>query len=220
MEEFSEYQAIAPNGMAIHGSDKGAIVRFEQLVEPDEEKTKETGVQQYKTTEIIYIRFAGQRDEMARPVLYEDTATQISDLKRFPRQWEAYKNQTKVVHDGVPLEHWPPLNKAQVLQLKSMDIHTVEQLSCVSDANLTWMGARQMRDNAVAWLEEAKSGAEVMKLKMQNEELQKQLLAMKNQLDALAGQVKKPEVKAEPVVAPEPEPEIAPIKRTMRKNNG
>jgi hypothetical protein len=66
-----------------------------------------------------------------------------------------------------------------------MNSHTVEMLADVSDANLSWMGARGMRDKAKAWLEQAKGGAALSKLQAENESLRADLDAMKAQIAAL-----------------------------------
>jgi len=217
MEEFSDYQSIAQDGTVVHGSDKSAIVRFEEEVILDEEATKQSGFPKYRTIDMIYIRFAGQRDEYARQVLMEDTPTQLADIKRFPRQWEAYKSKKEQVMDGYPITQWAVLTKAQALELKGRGIHTVEQLAGVIDSNLTWMGARQMRDNAIAWLEEAEAGTAVAKLTSENSELRLQIEALQNQINALANVVKKSDNfseqgKNEQVV------NIQPVKRMMGKN--
>jgi hypothetical protein len=217
MDEFSDYQSISQDGTVVYGSDKSAIVRFEEEVILDEEATKQSGFPKYRTIDMIYIRFAGQRDEYARQVLMQDTPTQLADIKRFPRQWEAYKNKTEQVIDGYPITQWAVLTKAQALELKGRGIHTVEQLAGVIDSNLTWMGARQMRDNALAWLEEAEAGTAVAKLTSENSELRLQIEAMQNQINSLANVMKRPE--NFPVVENnEQVVNIQPVKRMMKKD--
>jgi hypothetical protein len=215
MSEFLDYQSIAQDGTAIHGSDKSAIVRFEETPILDEEATKEQGYPKYKTIDMIFIRFAGQRDEMARQVLYEDTPTQLSDLKRFPNQWAAYKAQREQVSDGFPITEWALLNKAQALELKSRGIHTVEQLASISDANLNFMGARNLRDNAMVWLDDAKDGSASIKLKAENDELKLQIQALQNQINAISGQVKKISQEVKPEID---DNDIVPIKRKLNRN--
>lgn len=214
MDEFSDYQSISQDGTVVYGSDKSAIVRFEEEVILDEEATKQSGFPKYRTIDMIYIRFAGQRDEYARQVLMEDTSTQLADIKRFPRQWEAYKNKKEQVMDGYPITQWAVLTKAQAMELKGRGIHTVEQLAGVIDSNLNWMGARQMRDNAVAWLEEAEAGTALAKLGAENAELKLQLQALQNQMNGFAQVIKKEEVKK----YDEPVDNIQPMKRMMKKD--
>lgn len=213
-EEFSDYQSISQDGTVVYGSDKSAIVRFEEEVILDEDATRISGFPKYRTIDMIFIRFAGQRDEYARQVLMEDTPTQLSDIKRFPRHWDAYKNKKEQVIDGYPITQWAVLTKAQAMELKGRGIHTVEQLAGVIDSNLNWMGARQMRDNAVAWLEEAEAGTALAKLTAENNDLKLQLQALQNQMNGFAQMIKKEET----VKYDEPVANIQPMKRMMKKD--
>jgi nucleotidyltransferase/DNA polymerase involved in DNA repair len=135
--------------------------------------------------------------------------------ERFPRQYEAFSKQQEQVQDGTPIEHWPPLNKAQALELKAMNIHTVEMLAGTSDVNLKWMGARQLRENARAWLSEAENGAEVIKLRNQLEELKLQIEGMQNQNSGFSASKKQDTVIQSNDAAPESEA-IKPIVTKMR----
>jgi hypothetical protein len=62
--------------------------------------------------------------------------------------------------------------------MKGLGIHTIEQLSGVSDTNLTWFGARELRDRARAWLDAAKDQTSVVT------KLQAEIEALRADLEA------------------------------------
>jgi hypothetical protein len=71
------------------------------------------------------------------------------------------------------------------MELKAMHIHTVEQLAGISDQNLTWLGARELRDKADAWLKQANSGKEVLRLEAVNAQLTEDLALLRAQVKEL-----------------------------------
>jgi len=66
--------------------------------------------------------------------------------------------------------------------LKALNIHTVELLAGLSDGNLTFMGARTMRDKAKAYLAKANENADAVKFAEDTANLQAQIDALTNQL--------------------------------------
>ena len=68
-------------------------------------------------------------------------------------------NEDELV-EGTPIEEWPILNRAQVDELRYMNIRTVEQLANVSDTNAQgMMGINMLRQKAQTYLENAKDAA-------------------------------------------------------------
>lgn len=169
-----------------HGDDSGLYVEFSMEAVQNEEKSLAEGHPVYEEKEYITIRIAGDTKTVRkRPVQLEWSGNTPPDQERWPRQYQAFKNQQKQVMEGMPLEQWPLMNKADVMMVKGLNIYTVEQLSALGDNALTWLGARTWRDKAVAYLAEAKKGAGVAKLQAENEQLKMQMEALKNQMDAL-----------------------------------
>lgn len=178
---FLEPTQISRNGVAVYGADEGLFVEFD-YGDPvqDMEQTALQGRPIFKDVIIVRIIVPGDNTtERVRPVIYESTPNQRSDLERFPRQWEAFQRQAPQTCDGTPLEQWPMVNKAQIRELKAQNIHTVEHLAAVADVNLKWMGARTLRDNAKVWLEEAEAGAGVARVQHENQQLKNELESLK-----------------------------------------
>lgn len=200
------------------GGDSGTFAEFYTEAVLDQAQSEIQGRQVYKNVDMIKMMFAGNNTTVRiRPVQLKQEGNVPADPDRFPKQWAAFKNSQEQVQDGMPIEQWPPISKALAMELKAMKIHTVEALASVTDANLTWMGARQMRDNAKAWLAEAESGAETIRLRNQVEQLQEQIKALMNQNAGFSTSQKQQQVVTSTQAAPIPEAlEIKPFVSKMR----
>ncbi|WP_186260016.1 chromosome partitioning protein ParA [Burkholderia gladioli] len=170
-----------------HGDDSGLFVEFSLEPIHQEAESEKQGRPIYKDVAHIRIHFAGDRTKMIfRPVKMQDDQQGPSDPRRFPRQWAAFQEQRSQVQEGTPLEHWPPLSRSEVMSMKAMHIHTVEQLAAMADSNLSWLGARELREKAIAWLKNAEGGKEVVRLTAENEQLRTDLDAQREQTRELA----------------------------------
>lgn len=158
-----------------HGSDASLIVEF--VMEPVFMEAKSTGAGRkiYEDRPYIHIRFPGDKTrEIFRPI-------QEDDKDRFHRQWAAFERQNVQSHTGTPIEQYPPLSKAQVLELKAINVHTVEQLANIPDSagHTVGMGFRELRSTAQKWLENANGGAAVTSMQAEIERLKADLEAQK-----------------------------------------
>jgi len=198
-----------------HGDDSGLFVRFYSDAILNQQKSDIEGRPIYDQAEMCEILFAGDN---TKTKVGRATDGNPPYYLRFPTQYAAFKQQLEIVQDGTPIEHWPPITKAQALELKAMNIHTVEMLASIADVNLKWMGARQLRENAKVWLSEAESGKESIRLNKQIEELQMQIEAMRNQKNGFSASQKQEQVlQSESIAPPSLEaPEIKPIVTKMR----
>jgi len=198
-----------------HGDDSGLFVRFYSDAILNQQKSDIEGRPIYDQCEMVEILFAGDN---SKTKVGRATDGNPPYYLRFAKQYEAFKKQLEVVQDGTPIEHWPPITKAQALELKAMNIHTVEMLANVPDVNLKWMGARQLRENAKAWLSEAEAGKETIKLRNEVEELRAQIEALTNQKVGFSSSQKETKVLQSEQAAPSTEaPDIKPIATKMRK---
>jgi hypothetical protein len=205
------------NYQVSYGDDRSVFAQFFSDAVLDQDQTKTQGRPIYKTVNMLRITFPGDNTkEIVRIVRMEPSGNTPSDPDRFPRQWAAFQNQEHQVVDGTPIEQWPPITKAQAMELKALKIYTVEQLASMPDGNLKWMGARQLQANARAWLEEAESGKKTIDLQNQIEALTRQIQAMQNQNAGFSASEKKEAVLESAVAAPIPEAEIKPIVTKMR----
>lgn len=177
-----------------HGDDSQLCPEFYDREILDNAASEREGRPIYKTIPYCKIIFPGDKTKVKdEPV---DFVGQLGGRPphpdRFPRQWDAYKNQREQVADGTSLLEWAPLPRNEAMELKGLKIHTVEQLAALPDTSLTWLGARQWRDKAKAWLEQASGGAATMKLQAENDVLRGDVDMLKRQIAELAA-MKSPE---------------------------
>ncbi len=201
-----------------HGSDAGLFVEFYMKSKKMEFESIKQGRYIGHDIPWISIRFPGNRlmtvDKPAK-LSYDDGEDQSMPLdnERFPKQWNAFIAQKEQVQVGTPLEEWAILNKSEVLELKSIHIHTVEQLAHAPDTALTWLGARETRKKAIAFLAQAKDGGEISRLISENDTLKNDMAFLKEQM-RLAG------LKTEREAGiPVSEGSIPPLPKAKRKYN-
>lgn len=111
-----------------------------------------------------------------------------ADKEKFPKAWARFQAQEADAQEGTPLEQWPQMSRSLVKECKYYEIHTVEQLANLSDANVTKMGMGyvELRNKAKAYLVaaagtagETAQAAENQRLKDMIADLQKQMAELK-----------------------------------------
>lgn len=147
----------------------------------------------YEPKTMIRIFSPGQPTPKIFAAQLTDLPNRKSDPHRFPAAWESFKNKTKIVHDGHPIDMWAPLTATDALNLKARNIHTVEQLAAVPDTMLEAPGFlnRQLRDKAVVYIKSQGDGSLAMKLQSKLdtqdrtiEELNKTVMELKNLINS------------------------------------
>jgi hypothetical protein len=127
------------------------------------------------------------------------------DKQRFPREWALFEQNRGDEVVGFRIEEWPILSKGQVMTLKAVNVHTVEQVAALGDQALgnLGMGFRKLQKQAQALLEHASGTAVTEKLAAENEELKQEMQRIKDLLlaqgkdDKPKGKKKKQEKKHE-----------------------
>lgn len=175
-----------------HGDDNGLYVEFTMEAVQNEEKSLEAGRPIFEEKEYITIRIVGDTKTVRkRPVKIDWSANTPPDAERWPRQYQAFKNQQTQTVEGTPVTEWPQITRADAMSLKAMNIHTLEQLASLGDNNLQWLGARKMRDMALAWMKQAEDGKGIAQLQSKYDKLEADYTALKNELAALTEEKKK-----------------------------
>jgi hypothetical protein len=186
------------NLQVTHGDDSKLFVEFTMEAIHQEFESEKQGRPIFKDVPHIRIHFPGDRTkQIFRPVKMEGSAQMPGDPERFPRLWGQFIAKAEQVQTGTPVEEWPPLTKSQAMEFKAMHIHTVEQLAGIADNNLTWLGAREMREKARSWLANADGGKEVVRLQAELEKRDADIDDLKRQMKELAALVHAPD--GEPV---------------------
>lgn len=101
-------------------------------------------------TDVEYVEILVPGDAKSIPCHLVDDVM----IRRFPHQYRAWKAGLDMAAEGTPIELLVGAT-AQMFQLKSLNIHTVEQVAGLSDGQLgaVGMGGRDLRDRATRFLE-------------------------------------------------------------------
>lgn len=165
------------------------VPRF--YVEPvkDELESKKQGRPIYRDVEMCEIRMAANKQTIPVFPAHDVWQTQIgpdgeredvSYAMRFPEQYRRFKANEAQALTGTPLEELPFLTAAKRMELKALSILTAEALAALDGQSLKnlGMGGRELKNQAVAYLENATGSAVVTRLAAENTSLQQQLAAL------------------------------------------
>lgn len=117
-----------------------------------------------------------------------ETPAKEQHKQEYRRQYERFEKGMKDVVDGTPLNMWPVVNKSQVKECEFFEIRSVEQLAELSDSTCKRMGMgyMELRSKAKAWILSAKDSALVTRQAAENDRLQGEIEALKEQIAQLA----------------------------------
>lgn len=137
-------------GHVAFADDARLAVRFFKGKEIHGLESKEAGRPIYVGIDMCAIRQPGERDE------WHGRATPEHQT-RFPKQWEAYKNNMEYVPDGTPLDVIFPAEPDTVANLRGLKVYTVEQLAGLQEAAISriGMGGRNLVVKAQKFMEAA-----------------------------------------------------------------
>lgn len=205
--------------MARYGSDTGLHVEFFMRPVYMEFLSEKAGREIWEDRPFVTIAQPGAKSDLTREVPMEDlsrmipikgTPNRISDPERFPRHWEAFRSQNEQAQTGLPLEQCAFISKSRVLEFKAQKIHTCEQLSELPDSivQTLGLGARELRDQAKAYLDDAQRVALLRSSQAEARSLRDEMEAMRQQLALLSaaqnGVVPAPLAPASNAVVPDP----------------
>lgn len=160
------------------GDSKLFVVFFNGAVVNDA-KSLEAGRPIHDDVEMVKIIIPGQRDSV---VAYATPDYQY----RFPKQWAQFKNNKEQVGSGTPLSELTWMTAAQVADLKAMNVHTVEQLAGISDAQAhSFMGFHGLKQRAETYLEAARGNAPLVKMQAALEDRDEQIAALQAQINQI-----------------------------------
>jgi hypothetical protein len=158
------------------------VVTFKYLPMENAAESLKAGRPIFEDVEVCEIRAPGMRDWKVFPAHFfarwvddpfTGTQRQETYAERFQhqyRQFQAHAAQTKT---GTPLDYAKFLTDARRAELRAMNVYTVEALAAVDGAELKnlGMGARDLKNQAIAYLEETKNGAVSKQMEVELEAL-------------------------------------------------
>jgi len=117
---------------------------------------------------------------------------QEKDKFEYSREWDLYERGKEQTAEGIPLSEWPVLGgedaaKAEITRLNSHSVYTVEAMAAVSDAGLIQIGhgAMDLRKKAKIYLEESAPKAAAANMRVLNDKLEAENLALQTRVSAL-----------------------------------
>ena len=174
----------------------------------NEAASKSAGRPIFDQLEIVEIRFAGDRQKVAvfpahdvdpnatRDALAAGTIHSgdvITYAMAHPTQYRRFKSMEAQDVSGTPLSEAPFLQQSKRLELRALNIHTVEALAALDGTPLKQigMGGRELKNQAIAYLEKAAGSADVTAMAAQIVALQQQLKDRDDLIDNYASRQKK-----------------------------
>lgn len=136
----------------------------------------------YEDRDYVGITNPGSRDEVIRRA--DEKAREDDFVAWAYRKWKATQEQPV---DGTALETVAFLSKAQVMELKGVNIVTLEQLAELPDtAKQRFMGAEALQKQARAYLQNAKDNAVVVRLQAELHQRDQTIAMMQKQMDQMS----------------------------------
>ena len=163
--------------MAIN--DTGLVAVFRNGIKKNVGKSIEAGRPVFDDIELVEIRSAGSKDVGVFPAMdfshwdIDDSGEQraFTYAERFARQYQQFKSHQQQTKSGTPLDYLSFLTEAKRAELRALNIYTAEALSMVDGAELKNLGpgGREIKNQAIAFLESSSDMARVTKLEAELE---------------------------------------------------
>lgn len=142
----------------------------------DEEETAKQGRPVYKNVEMLE-KWKDKNN------IHHKKATE-QDKLRYPKQYEAFKNNEEQKLDGTPVDYLPAISPAQLDNLKACRVYTIEQLSEIGYSVLSAIGhgATELQTRAKEFLQQSSlKDAELKALSAKIAELENKLKEKENE---------------------------------------
>ncbi|MFK7943730.1 MAG: hypothetical protein AB8B85_12570 [Paracoccaceae bacterium] len=174
-----------PSADALPRSNSGVIAQFYSDSVIDGPASVEAGRLVYKNEEFVTITVPGEAGT--------NVTQKVTDRHRqmYPDQYAHFqRGAAEDFVEGTPLAEWPLIGRAMVMNLKVMNVYSVEQLAAMSDSNLmsVGMGGTQLRQKAIEWLGMASDSAAPMRVASENTALLQEVANLRAQLTTLQQQ--------------------------------
>jgi hypothetical protein len=159
-----------------HDPDASLIVTFRNGSVPNPAKSKLAGRPIHDDVEYCDIRFPGRRDWQPFPATafagwrtdpFSGEQVSYTYAERFSKQYRQFKEHVAQTKAGTPLAEAPFLTEARRAELRAQNIYVVEQLAAIDGQELKNLGhgGRDMKNQALEYIEASKGNAPDMQLK-------------------------------------------------------
>lgn len=160
----------------------GLMPRFEVMSNQDMLASEREGRPIFRDTEIVELITPGN------PLNIPVEKVTDEHRRQWPEIYQAFKSGHEISADGTPLEQWPMLRKAQVMELKAIHLMTVEHVRDMSDhVCQRLMGGIRLRTMAKAYLDDAAAGALLAQTTADSERKDAEIAELSRKVDELSG---------------------------------
>lgn len=187
---------------------------FKMLSTLNEPASRKEGRPIYDDQEVVEIRFSGNKQTVGvfpaheqcewgeDPVTHE--RVRLTYAQKFNEQYKKFKAGEAQAAHGTPLEELTFLTQGKRLELKALNIYTVESLAALDGNNLRMlgMGGRELKTQAQFYLDSAARNHDAGSLAAEVASLRKQLA------DLQQGKPATSKKGGKKVAEPKPEPEV------------
>jgi len=175
---WSDSQLLAMHKAPV---DAGVIPHFFLTEEQDPDATKREGRPVSKSVEMIEILIPA--NPKTKPVY----RVRDEHREKYADAYAKCKAKQEQRPDGTPLEQWPYLSRLRVMELKAINIYTVEQLAGLSDQQLQKVGSDglEIQKRARQFLQP--EGATLKEVRAENLALKDRLAAAEAAIAQLQG---------------------------------
>jgi len=161
-------------------NDKGVVAVFRNDVVKNPKKSAEAGRPIFDDVEYVELRHPGSKDVGVYPAMEgshwgDDPVTgehrRITFAERFKQQYQQFKAHDRQTKSGTPLDYLTFLTAAKCAELRALNIYTAEALAIIDGNELKNLGpgGRELKNQAIAFLESASDMAKVTKLEAELE---------------------------------------------------
>lgn len=144
-------------------NERPPFIQFEDRLEEDRQATIDAGHLVQKTVHYIIVRAKGSKDTNERPVQeWLDYCKKEAEKGRWPWAWldahkqayENYKKGMEIPVNGFPVRQWGAINRAQIENLVSCGVLTVEDMAAANEQCMQriGMGAVELKRRAQDWV--------------------------------------------------------------------
>lgn len=182
--------------MANPDPDAMTVVTFKNVPVFSDSKSTKAGRPIYDDQEICEIKFAANKQTIGAFPAHEQCGwvddpvtgmrTQQTYAMKYADQYRAFKDGEGQAQSGTPLEQAPFLSGSKRLELKALNIWTIESLAALDGAPLKRLGmqGRELQQQAAAFLEKA-PGAATERLSAVISEQDQRIVDLEQQIAAL-----------------------------------
>lgn len=191
MDEFSSATNIAWNGhvgtVEYGGGDRNMIAMFYNRPTANPGKSSEAGRPIFEDRVFVRIHPVGERLNIV------DRPATVQDQRRFPTQWNQFKDNRQQIPEGTPIDLLYPEHPSIGASLRAGGVHTIEQCAELSGTAIDQlgMGSQRYSNDAQKYIAAANKGVGAAQIRKELEERDSQIRTLTHVVETLKSEVQR-----------------------------